>query len=462
MSDQTAGLCRIAVRAPGSVVELGVPVDVPLTELLPVLVDHAGGTLLEDGLEHGGWTLQRLGGAPLDENGTAESLELADGTTLYLRARHETLPEADFDDLVDGMAQTLAGREDGWRPELSRRLLLGLTLTALAAGLFALVLPGAAGWRAATAGLVAVLLLVGAATASRAVGDAAAGAVLGAAAVPYLALAGALVPAGSVGEPLLGPRLLAAGAAAAGAAVLALGAVGTHTPLFLAGGTVAVFAAVSGALVTAGVDPVPTAGWTAVATVLAGGLVPGAAFRLAGLRLPPLPSNAAELQEGIEPHPAARVRVRAEHADSYLNALHGALGLVAAACATVLLTAPGHHGPTAPALGCVLSVLLLLHVRTLGSLRGRLTMALPGAYGLALAACVTAARGDLPVRLLTVLGVVVLAAAAVIASWTVPGRRLVPYWGRAADLLHTFAALSLLPLAALLAGVFGQLRAIRG
>ncbi|MEU3696037.1 type VII secretion integral membrane protein EccD [Streptomyces griseoviridis] len=461
MSDQTAGLCRIAVRAPGSVVELGVPTDVPLAELLPVLVEYAGGDLREAGLEHGGWTLQRLGGAPLDENGTAETLGLADGTTLYLRARHEALPAVDFDDVVDGMAETLADRRDGWRPELSRRLLLGFTLTALAAALFALLLPGAAGWRAAAAALLAVLLTGGAATASRAVGDAAAGAVLGAA-VPFLALAGALVPAGSAGESLLGPRLLAAGAAAAGAAVLALGAVGTHAPLFLAGGTVAVFTAVWGALVTSGVDPVHTAGWTAVATVLAGGLVPGLAFRLAGLRLPPLPSNAAELQEGIDPYPAARVRVRAERADGYLNALHGALGLVAAACATVLLTAPERHGPTAPVLGCVLGVLLLLHVRTLGGLRGRLTMALPGAYALALAACVTAVRGDLPARLLVVGGVVVLAAVAVVASWTVPGRRLVPYWGRAADLLHTFAALSLLPLAALLAGVFGQLRAIRG
>jgi hypothetical protein len=42
----------------------------------------------------------------------------------------------------------------------------------------------------------------------------------------------------------------------------------------------------------------------------------------------------------------------------------------------------------------------------------------------------------------------------------VPGRRLVPYWGRAAEILHSLVAISLLPLVLWVLGVYGELRAI--
>ncbi|MES9593997.1 type VII secretion integral membrane protein EccD [Streptomyces sp. NPDC088190] len=460
MSDKTAGLCRITVRSPEKTFELGIPADVPLADLLPVLVEYAGGDLDEQGLEHGGWSLQRLGAAPLDEERTPASLELRDGETLYLRARHETLPEADFDDLVDGIGETLRARPDTWRPELTRRLLIGFTVAALAAGLITVLLPGAAMWRAGAAAAVALLLVAGGLAASRAVGDAGAGAALGVLAVPYLAVAGALVPAAGHGESMLGPRLLAGGAAGAGAAIIALAAVGAFAPLFLGAFTVAVFVAAAGAIALTGIPSAHVAGWLAVAVVLAGGFVPSLAFRFAGMRMPPLPSNAGELQEGIEPFPAQQVRERAELADRYLTGMYVALGLVAAACETVLLTDP--DGWTAPVLAVVLSILLLLHVRVVGAVRHRLAMAIPGAYGLALAGVLRAIDLGLPGRLEITAAFAVIAAVTAIAAWTVPGRRLVPYWGRSADLLHTFCALVLLPLAVLLAGVFGALRGIRG
>ncbi|WP_308408808.1 type VII secretion integral membrane protein EccD [Streptomyces sp. AC627_RSS907] len=460
MSDKTAGLCRITIRSPEKTFELGIPVDVPLADLLPVLVEYAGGDLDEQGLDHGGWSLQRLGAAPLDEERTPAALELRDGETLYLRARHESLPEVVYDDLVDGIGESLRARSDTWRPELTRRLLLGFTVVALAVGLITVLLPGQAVWRAAAAAVFASLLVAGALAASRAVGDAGAGAVLGVLAVPYLAVAGALVPVAGYGEDMLGPRLLAGGAAGAGAAIVALAAVGAFAPLFLGAFTVAVFTVAAGAVALAGMSIAQVAGWLAVTTVLAGGFVPSLCFRLAGMRMPPLPSNAGELQEGIEPFPAQQVRERAELADRYLTGMYTALGLVAAACETALLTAG--DGWTPPLLAVVLSTLLLLHVRVVGAVWHRLAMAVPGAYGIALAAVVRATDLGLPERLEVAVAVAVLAAVTAIAAWTVPGRRLVPYWGRFADILHTLCALMLLPLAVLLAGVFGALRGIRG
>ncbi|MEV0478800.1 type VII secretion integral membrane protein EccD, partial [Streptomyces prunicolor] len=49
-----------------------------------------------------------------------------------------------------------------------------------------------------------------------------------------------------------------------------------------------------------------------------------------------------------------------------------------------------------------------------------------------------------------------------VAVWTVPGRRMVPYWGRAAEILHSLLAIALLPLTLWLLGVFGTLRGIFG
>jgi hypothetical protein len=47
-------------------------------------------------------------------------------------------------------------------------------------------------------------------------------------------------------------------------------------------------------------------------------------------------------------------------------------------------------------------------------------------------------------------------------SWTVPGRRLLPYWGRAGDLAQSAAAVGLLPSVLWVLGVYGDLRGIKG
>ncbi|MEU3713493.1 type VII secretion integral membrane protein EccD [Streptomyces catenulae] len=462
MSDTTVGLCRLTVRAPDRAFDIGVPVDVPVADLLPVLVDYAGDDLHEAGLEQGGWAIQRLGRPPLDDEGTPRTLELRDGETLYLRPRNETLPEVAYDDLVDGVGDALRARPDSWRPELTRRLLLGLTATALTVALTVLALPGPATLRAVLGAGLALLLIGCSGAASRAVGDASGGAVLGIMAVPGMALAGALVPTGGEPEVLLGARLLAAGAAGAGASVLALAAVAACAPLFLGALTVSLFVAVGGGAVVAGLPLAHAAGVVVLLVLICGGLVPGLGFRLSGLRLPVLPANADQLQEGIDPHPAEHVNSRAVLADTYLTGLYAALGLVSAGCLTALLTAPATDSWPPLVCACVLSLLLLLHSRHFGSLWQRLAMVLPGAYGLALAATAGATGLGLPARLALIAVLLAAGAVAAVAAWTVPGRRLVPYWGRIGDLLHTTTAVVLVPLAILVAGIYQQLRAVNG
>ncbi|GAA4532654.1 type VII secretion integral membrane protein EccD [Amycolatopsis samaneae] len=456
MNSTVAGLCRLSIRAPGRSFDLAVPADVPLADLVPTMVGYAGNDLDEAGLDHGGWVLQDLGGEPLDDEATPEALGLRDGQVLYLRSREDALPAVHFDDLVDGIGAGLRDRPGAWRPAATKWLLHGLALVAATLAWSAILLPGPILPRASAAIVVAVLLLAASGSASRAVGDAVAGTLYGVAAVPFFALAGLLVPGPAAAPSAL---LLASATAAAGGVVLALVASGTHPHVHLGVLVVCVFGVLTAGVMLLTGEVAPAFAVTAVLAVLFGAFLPGLAFRLAGLKMPPLPTTAEQLQEGIDPHPSRTVLDRGAVADRYLTALFLATGVVCAAVITGLLTAGGW----APAvLAGLLGALLLLHGREVGGLRTRLAVVLPGAYGLVALTVTQAVRLDLTGRFLLVAGVLLAGAALMVAGWTVPGRRMVPYWGRIADVVHVLFAVALLPMALLVLGVFGFLRAING
>src|SRR5712691_3141240 len=177
-------LCRLTLCGPSASAELAVPAHVPLIDLLPALVGHLGDGLADAGLEHGGWVLQRLGDPPLREELSAAALGLRDGEVVHLRPRAEQLPPLDFDDLIDGVANTISTRPDRWRPDMSRRLLVGLLAVPLAAGLAVLARHLGTLSELAAAALAVVLIALTAA-ASRALADLPAAGVLGAAAIGY-------------------------------------------------------------------------------------------------------------------------------------------------------------------------------------------------------------------------------------------------------------------------------------
>ncbi|NUR42639.1 MAG: type VII secretion integral membrane protein EccD [Streptomyces sp.] len=462
---QVAELCRLTVRAPARTVDLAVPADVPVADLLPAVLGYAGDDLEEAGLDHGGWVLQRLGGEPLDEERTLDAYGMRDGETLFLRPRTEALPEVHLDDLVDGIATTMRQHPYGWSPKAGRRLLLGIVVAVLGGGLLLAALPGGSALpRAVFASVAGLLLLAGAGAASRAVGDAGAGAVLGFMVAPYLALAGWLLPGGELSGrhayEALGARLLSASAAATGGAVLTLAVVAAFAALFLGLAVIAVFGAVAAALMLAAdLPPAHVAGILAVVAVALGAFVPSLSFRMSGMRMPPLPTNAQQLQEGIDPHPASAVAERAVLADGWMTSLYAAVGTVAAACVAVLAR---DGGLAAAITTAVLSLLLVLHARGLGNVWQRLSLAVPGVAGLLLLVLADAPDLAPGTRLGVATGLLAVAAALAIASWTVPGRRLVPYWGRAAELLHSALAISLLPLALWVLGVYGALRSLNG
>ncbi|MGW6352693.1 type VII secretion integral membrane protein EccD [Streptomyces sp. NPDC055080] len=458
MTDISAApLCRLTVLTPDRSVELAVPSDIVLADLMPTIVDHGGTDLYERGAQAGGWVLQRLGQEPLDDENTLGDLGLHDGETVHLRLRGDALPEIHYDDLVDGLSSRLRERPDSWRPVWSHHLMTALALSALATGLLLLLLPGSPGIRAVCAAGTAILLLAGAGAASRAVGDVGAGGALGAAAIPFLAVAGALVPQGAGSDAELGARLLAGCSAAAGAAVLAVAAGGACAPLFLAAALAAVLGAIGGAVMLLGVTPTGAAAPLILAVVLLGHFLPSLAFRLSGLKVPLLPTNAGQLQEGIDPTPDEQIAARGAVADGYLTGLYGATGLVAAGCLTMLAFETSWAPLT---LAAVLCALLFTHARGIGGAWQRLAVVLPAAYGAVLLTVLLVLRLDADSRPLLLAGLLAVAAVLAITGWTLPGRRLVPYWGRAVDLLHLLFAIALVPLALLVAGLYSYLRGL--
>ncbi|MFI1398193.1 type VII secretion integral membrane protein EccD [Streptomyces sp. NPDC020681] len=466
MTENSANpLCRLTVRAPAKVIDLAVPSDVSVADLLPTLVDYAGEELAEEGLEHSGWVLQKLGGERLDEELSCESLGLHDGDTVYLRPHTDQLPEVQLDDLVDGIATTMRDRPYSWTAVISRRVMLSWSLLVLVAGFLSLAAPGSSGGlRALAASCVALLLLAGAGSASRAVGDAGAALSLALPGIGYLALAGWLLPGGDIvgamPEAGLGPRLLAAGAAATGGAMIALAAVAAYATLFMAAAVTGASAVLTGSLmVAADLTPSKTAGVISLVAVVFGAFVPSLSFRLAGLRMPPLPTNAQQLQEGIEPHSPSAVAQRATLADGWMTGLYGATSVICSAALLGLATKPGLAELIT---GAVLSLLLILHSRGLGNTIQRLSLQLASCVGVGLLLYGEIVSLSGTGRLLLTGSLLGVTTALTIAAWTVPGRRLVPYWGRAAEILHSTTAISMLPLALWVLGVYGYMRGLSG
>ncbi|MFI2710487.1 type VII secretion integral membrane protein EccD [Micromonospora sp. NPDC018662] len=460
----TGEMCRLTICGPTRQVEVAVPAHVVVSDLLPVLVEHLGENLVETGLLHGGWVLQRLGAAPFDQGSTVATLGLHDGDLVHLRPRSEQIPPADFDDLVDGIATGMKQRPGRWTPALSRWAALAATVLLLGTGIAALALPGHAGHRAAAAGVLALACFVGSLVATFAVGDRPFGVALVGAAAGYAGLAGLLVVdprVGVVGLRLDGPGLFAGSVAVLAVAGIAVPVLAHARPALLA-----VFVAdllVTGATALtafAGLTAVEAAGALLVAATLATMVVPLLAFRLAGLRMAPLPTQPEHLQEDLDPIPSGTLLPRAAVADRLMTALHAGLAAPTAVAVVLVGAAPGWAPATLVGL---VALVRCLAARTMTSGWHRLAHLTPAAVGgVTLALGLVASSGPLARVAGPVLAVSLGSALLLLVARTMPDRRLTPYWGRIGDLLQTLAATAILPVLLAVLDVYRFARGIGG
>ncbi|WP_439427130.1 type VII secretion integral membrane protein EccD [Micromonospora sp. LA-10] len=455
----TSGLARVTISAPRRRVDVALPEQVPLAELLPEVLRHAGEGLADDGERHGGWVLRRTDGGVL---ATAQALlpqGVRDGEVLHLVPARAEWPELEYDDVVEAIVDGARRRGAAWSARATRAAALGGAAVPLAVGLVAVVAagPGERGWPVAAA--VALILVLTATAASRAYGDGAVGTTLGGYALPWAATAGALaVASGDPVGPIPGlrwvgaPELLVGSVALLLVAVLGLLGVASRSRVFVAGVTVSV-TGVASALGGLLLDPAGAAAVLLAVLVFALGGLPLLAIRVGKLPLPPLtlpsPAGARDLPD------RGRVHAAVARAEEVLTGMLLGHALLAVAAVAVLVAA----GRTAGLLlAAVAAGVLLLRSRLFVAVRHRVPAIVAGLAGYALLGAVLAERAGPGGRFALAVGGLALALAAVSAGATYARRPVSPYLGRLADLTDTALVVAVVPVACAVLGLYDRAR----
>ncbi|MFD2766696.1 type VII secretion integral membrane protein EccD [Micromonospora eburnea] len=466
----TIGLARVTISAPQRRVDVALPEQVPLAELLPEVLRHAGEGLADDGERHGGWVLRRTDGAVL---ATAQALlpqGVRDGEVLHLVPARAQWPELEYDDVVEAIADGARRRGAAWSPAATRAATLTGAGVPLAVGLFAVLAAGPGhhtGWPVATG--VALLLVLAATVASRAYGDGPAGATLGGYALPYAAAAGALAvgsgdPVGAFGPlPWVGaPELLTGSVALLLASVLGLFGVASRSRVFVAGAT----AGSAGGLAALGgllLDPAGTAAVLLCVLVFALGGLPLLAIRLGKVPLPPItlpPSAPAGGPDGVRDLPdRGRVHAAVARTEEMLTGMLLGHALLAVAATAVLATTGGWAGRLLAAVGCAV---LLLRSRLFVAVRHRVPTVAAGLAGYVLLGVVLVDHTGPGGRLVLTAGGLALALLAVAAGATYARRPVSPYLGRLADLADTALVVSVVPVACAVLDLYDRARGLLG
>ncbi len=470
--------CRVTVRAPGRRVDVALPVDVPLAELVPLVLELFAEPFPPSGRPEP-WRFTGATGTPLPPGATLHELGVLAGETLRLGPAGPPPPAPVFDDPVDALAALAPGA----RPDRRRPAVAAVAVVTAAAALLATARTGGGpgSWVAAAVGGVGALLALaraarvarsGAVDGGSAAGpDVAAGeegADRSAALVPAycaLPLAAAAGWAALPGPPGLAPLLLAAVACGIAAA---FGQVGVRAPAPVLIATVVVAAATATAVVVGWWFGVAVPALSAVGAALAlsaGPLVPRLVLRSAGLPRPVVPTDAGELtaaDAGPDLLPPAELAERARSARAQLTGLTGGFAVLAAAAAPAAATA---HPWAGPALATVAVAVLLLRARGLVDAAAvRVHLAAGIAAGVALVGLLAPAAGTVG-RLGCAVALLGAAAAAVLAlgpaaPGVAPTRAASPVARRALDITEGVLTALAVPLALAAAGVFAVVRAL--
>lgn len=493
------GLTKVTVYAPHRRLDLALPEDPPLAELLPGLLRQAGPGLADEGQNHGGWVLRRADGSRLATGASLSQQGVRDGESLYLGAAREPWPELEYDDVVDAIAAGARRYGRPWTAAATRATGIGVAGVALS-GAAALLAAAPGGPLVGLAGLgVGLLLVLGGTVAARAYGDQVIGVAMAGFALPFALAGGARLPASAP----VAPRLLLGSAALLVVAALAAVGVGYRLRYPVAG----LAAGLLGCLGSVLGYRLPAAGAAAVVlAVLLIGLpaVPLLAIRLSSLPVPgparigtpparppaggyagrgfgrpggdpgrpvaapagpparDVTSGGAGARPPASPDRPDRAAVHAAVArtDEILTGILAGAALAAAVAAWLVAVSGGTGGRI---LAVFVGAGLLVRARLFPTVRARLPLL---AGGLAAAAAVmpgTAGWNANGPRIAMVLtGLVVAGLAAVLAGARYRLRAPGPYLGRLADAVDAACVVGAIPAACAVLGLYGRLRGIAG
>ncbi|GAA4540387.1 type VII secretion integral membrane protein EccD [Amycolatopsis samaneae] len=434
--------------APRTRIDVALPADVAVADLLPMLLDMAKETTPDGGARHGGWALAKLGDAPLDPSRTLASLGVVDGELLQLRKRNENPPPPLYDDVVDAIAESSPDSFRPWTKETARRfghVAGGIALVAAALALFlsGSFYGGSALAAAIAGGIGAIACVAVGATLAKAYQAEATGVLVAAAGgLPLAFVSGFyIVP----GLSLRANLLLACALVLIVASVCIL-VIGAGITTFIAAATVGAFGALAFLFGTFIAHPIPgIAAGTAAVALACISILPRATIWLAKLPLPHVPGSAEELKEdsGFPDYRAIERRTAVAH--NYMTGLMVGCGVTTAISAIIASTAPGPFGII---LGVVASLVLLLRARAYANgsqAIALLTTGMVSAAGILLGWIWTATPQS---RVLYIFGALILVAAgSLVVGVIFPNQRFSPPLRRTVEIIEAICIATVLPLA---------------
>lgn len=467
-------IARVTVISPSRRVDLALPGQVTLGEVLPSIVTFAGleANSVSDAVHT--WVLQRFGEDPLDPAQQISKLGINDGETLHLRQRDNAMPDAAFDDVVDAVATSTESRPS-WQQKHSQRLALGVMLTLLI-GLPLLLMfqPFSSGnleeWArmlvvegrsvmiaAAAAGALSLACAIASVSVSRAAGEHRVSSTFAWAAVVLAGLAGYGAMPGSAAVPL---RLtLAAAAVLVVSAACALAAGVQVMGLFTAAVTAGVLLAACTVMVVQPPWVVATCAVTMVVMMAVTSMLPTWSYRIARIALPAVPPDAEAMMADETPVQSDIVS-RALLADKLIASL------LLATCSVVALTSlPVVLSGRWWGLGLAASIglALTLRARAFVGLQQRSALLLSGTFVLLTAAVFALVK--LPPIWQGVISAAVLLIAVLMLSvfaTSMYNTIIAPTWGRAGDVLEWLSILTIVPLLLGALDLYSRFRAFGG
>lgn len=458
------GLARITVAAPQRRIDIALPQDVPVADLMSSLIRAAGESAADEAQKTGGWLLHRPDGAEIEQHRSLADQQVRDGEILHLVGRFTEWPEVDYDDLVDAIA---TGTRKSTRPWSGARThTTGLVIGALALLIgFIWLLQSGPDWQppGLMAFSAAVTLLFAAFGLSRSrPGDTEAAVVTGTAGILFAGAGGLLILAGN--QPWSGfdpwQYILASGCLLV-AAVLAVILVAQQIQYFVALAWIGFVGLIVGSLSLAshiGVVDAAAIGITIV-TVFTGAF-PILSIRLGKLPVPALPTTTDELLADEPQLPLERVHGTVRRSDEILTGL--LIGTSAVTLSgSIPLVASGMT--SAWIFVALVAVTALLRARLFPTARHRIPLLVAGTGMLAAMAVALATSMSPFQRAMIVLPVLVVVALLVIAI----GRYFsmhqpTPYVARIADILDVLCSLAIIPVMCLVIGLFGYVRGLWG
>ncbi|MBB5871233.1 type VII secretion integral membrane protein EccD [Allocatelliglobosispora scoriae] len=461
-------LARVTVNTPHRRVDVALPEQIPVVELLPDLLRHAGEGFADDGERHGGWLLRRADGSALAPERGLHAQGVRDGEVLHLVPARAAWPELEYDDVVEAIAEGARRRGAGWSAEATRTATVAGAAVLLAGGLLAIVQSGPQWILGGWIGLgTALVLLLSGVVAARAYGESRIGAALGGFALPYAFAGGALVFGSDTADGALGfvrwlgePQLLVGAVAMLLFSTIGAVGIGGRLRIFTAGitiGLITAIAALLGMVLSESLSAADGAAVVVAILVCGIGLLPVLAVRFGKVPVPPitLPAGGQSSDGFTSASPSAldsvrrlpersRVFAAVARSEELLAGMLIGYAALAIGAAVPLVATGGTAGRT---LTAIAATALLLRSRLFLSTRHRVPLL---TAGLATASVLLAGlilTIDGPGRTVLALGAVALALIVVVAGQAWSHTPPSPYIGRLADLFEMAVVVSVVPVA---------------